>query len=176
MKRTGWTYARVDFLVAGMALLLAACNSHFLLIACYDADPPHADATALDAGPDGNTNLPIWSDDSARLEVRCSQVGAFGGFCSWSWGADAAELTSEQLSILRQMTPIAPVLPQPTCDQGGYVITVVDRSGARSTYWGPVWFANCREANSYTGELPTDLVRALVETIEFPAADGGSSG
>jgi len=27
MKRTGWTYARADLLVAGMVLLLAGCNS-----------------------------------------------------------------------------------------------------------------------------------------------------
>jgi hypothetical protein len=31
MKRTGRTYARADLLVAGMALLLAGCNSHLLL-------------------------------------------------------------------------------------------------------------------------------------------------
>ena len=31
MKRTGWTYARADLLVAGMVLLLAGCNSHLLV-------------------------------------------------------------------------------------------------------------------------------------------------
>ncbi len=143
---------------------------------CIDAAPPGVDASTPDASPDGGRQ-PIWSNDSARLEVRCGSVGAFGRFCGWSWGADVAELTPEQLAILGQMVPITPVLPQPTCDQGGYVITVVDRSGARSTYWGPAFYANCQEADWYGPELPMDLVRALVSTLQFPdaaVADGGN--
>jgi hypothetical protein len=142
---------------------------------CIDAGSVDADAGLPDVGPDGGTQPPIWSDDSARLEVRCSSVGSFGRFCGWSWGADAAELTPEQLSILRQMTPIAPVFPQPTCDQGGYVITVVDRSGAPSAYWGPAYYANCLEASSYAGELSLALVRALVNTLQFPDAGGADA-
>jgi hypothetical protein len=46
-------------------------------------------------------------------------------------------------------------------------------------YWGPAYYANCLEARSYAGELPMDLVRALVTTIQFPDAggtDGGDGG
>jgi hypothetical protein len=136
------------------------------------SDPETTGGTAASIGGGGAGggagNSHIWTADSVRIELSCGKIGSAGGApCAGSWGADAALLTPEQLGIIQQMTLLTPVYPQSTCDGGGYVIRVTDRSGTVRQYWEGQFISNCQEASWYGPELSGHFASALAATITW---------
>jgi hypothetical protein len=98
-----------------------------------DATAPADAANAMD---------PIGSSTRARIELECG-----GGLFACpvnqeSWGADAADLSVEQVQLLASMTPI-PEPPSLPCDTSSYILTVSDQTGARTRYQAPLSMNYC---------------------------------
>jgi hypothetical protein len=125
-------------------------------------------AASVGGAGGGAGNSHIWTADSVRIELSCGVIGSLGGApCFGSWAADAALLTPEQLGIIEQMTLLTPVYPQPTCDGGGWVIRVTDRSGTVRQYWQGQFVSNCQEASWYGPEISGRQAEALAATIRW---------